>query len=69
MFYLNNFNSFINSNIKDLSKCFYTAVQEEWPLPTSLNVKPVQETNYFQRTYDDRHYDSLYDNLFDTDKD
>lgn len=69
--YLNDYQLFLDAStkeVRDICKLFNYIVTNERGIPVSYkpNIKqnkPIQETNYEQREYDDDFFNSLYDNV------
>lgn len=65
--YLNNWDKFLNSNIKNVSGFFVKCVKENWDLPKELKIKSQNEVpqhhNFEQRTYSDEEFESFYANI------
>jgi len=59
-YYLENWSKFDCIHKKNIAGFFYKAVMREYSPPQQSNAKPIQTTNYEQRTYDDDYYESLY---------
>jgi len=58
--YLDNWSKFTPG--KNPVGFFINACIEKYDIPKTINNKPIQETNYTQREYDDKFLNSLYKN-------
>lgn len=64
--YIDNFHKFKTGKHNPVG-FLIKAIQDEYPIPieesNNYQQKPIQSTNFEQRTYDDDYFDSLIDNL------